>query len=94
VTTHRFEAILWVYDGDAPWHFVTVPAELADDIAAAAEPKAFGSVPVRVRIGGTSWATSLFPDKGSGSYVLPVKRAVRDTESLDDGDVVAVELSW
>jgi hypothetical protein len=94
VTAHRFQAILWMYDGDAPWHFVTVPAEVADDIAAAAEPKAFGSVPVRVRIGETSWETSLFPDKQRGSYVLPVKRSVREAESLADGDAVTVELSW
>ncbi len=89
----RFQATLWVYDGDAPWHFVTVPVEVADDIAAAAEPKAFGSVPVRVRIGGSSWETSLFPDKQRGSYVLPVKRSVREAESIADGDVVTVELS-
>ena len=92
VGIHRFEATLWKYDGDAPWHFVTVPVEVADAIEAAAEPKAFGSVPVRARIGETTWQTSLFPDKQSDSYVLPVKRSVRDAESISDGVTVSVVL--
>ncbi len=92
VAERRFEAKLWKYDGDAPWHFVTVPVELADDIEAATEPKPFGSVRVRARIGVTTWETSLFPDKRSGSYVLPVKRSIRDAESIADGAVVPVHL--
>ena len=89
-----FDGALWRYDGDAPWHFVTVPVEMADDIEAASEPKPFGSVPVRARIGQTTWETSLFPDKESGSYVLPVKRSIREAESIAAGDAVTVELTW
>jgi len=89
----EFEGVLWRYDGDAPWHFVTVPVDMSDDIGAAAEPRPFGSVPVRARVGATMWETSLFPDKQSGAYVLPVKRSVREAESIADGDAVAVALS-
>jgi Domain of unknown function (DUF1905) len=41
-------------------------------------------------IGGTTWTTSLFPK--NGGYVLPVKDAVREAESLDIGDTVRVRL--
>ncbi len=37
----------------------------------------FGSIRVTARIGETAWATSVFPDKASGGWVLPVKKAVR-----------------
>ena len=87
-----FEASLWRYDGDAPWHFVTVPVDLADELEAVSEPRPFGSVPVRARIGATTWETSLFPDKKIGSYVLPIKRAVRDAESIADGDAITAKL--
>ena len=94
VPVFTFEAALWRYDGDAPWHFVTVPVECADDIAMTHEPKPFGSVPVQARLGSTVWETSLFPDKASGSYLLPIKRSVRDAESIADGDPVIVKLIW
>lgn len=29
---YRFEALLWRHTGDAAWHFVTLPAEMADEI--------------------------------------------------------------
>jgi hypothetical protein len=71
---------------------VTVPVDIADEIAAVSEPRSFGSVPVRVRLGATSWKTSLFPDSKTGSYVLPIKRSVRDSEAIEDGDVVTISV--
>jgi hypothetical protein len=92
---YDFVASLWVWDGDAPWHFVTVPEEISDDIEARTSHRrsGFGSVRVEVTVGATSWATSLFPDKGTGAYVLPVKRQVRVQEGLSSGDDVTVRLA-
>lgn len=80
--------------GDAAWFFVRLPVEVAEDLrdSLTGPPGGFGSVRVDVRIGASSWATSVFPDKESGSYVLPVKKAVRTAEGIDDGDTVTVEL--
>lgn len=58
----------------------------------AGPPRGFGSVRVEATVGGTTWRTSVFPDSRGGSYVLPVKRAVREAEDLDDGDQVTVTL--
>jgi hypothetical protein len=49
-------------------------------------------VRVEAALGGSRWRTSLFPDRTSGSYLLPVKKAVRDREGIDDGDTVTVRL--
>jgi hypothetical protein len=49
-------------------------------------------VRVRARIGGREWTTSIFPSSDSGSYVLPLKKAVRDAEQLTDGGPVTVRL--
>ena len=51
-------------------------------------PRAFGSVPVCVTIGASSWRTSLFTDAKSASYLLPVKAAIRARERLAPGDEV------
>jgi hypothetical protein len=95
-----FDAELWLWSArrDESWTFVTLPADASEEIreqAAARGPRrGFGSVRVRATIGATSWSTSIFPDSAQGSYVLPVKRAVRRAEALEAGDptTVTVEL--
>jgi len=77
------------------WSFVTLPVEVADDIrdSLVEPPRGFGSVKVVVEVGETRWSTSVFPDKESGSYVLPVKHAVRRSAGLEEGDPVTVTLT-
>lgn len=90
---HRFEAELWLWDGEAAWHFVTLPGDLSDDLRAqSGERRGFGSVRVRVTVGGTTWSTSVFPDTTRGAYLLPVKKDVRVLEGLELSDRVAVQL--
>ncbi|MGV3733862.1 MAG: DUF1905 domain-containing protein [Microcella sp.] len=91
---YEFDAAVYEWEGPAAWHFVTVPVAISDEIAARTEglTTAFGSVRVHVRIGGTSWATSLFPDAKQQAYVLPVKKAVRLAEGLDAGAIAHVHL--
>jgi hypothetical protein len=92
----EFDAELWIWDArrDDSWTFVTLPTDASDEIrdrAAATGPRrGFGSVRVRVTVGTTTWTTSIFPDGARGAYVLPIKRAVRKAESLDEGDVAGV----
>ena len=91
-----FLAEVWAH-GDEPgsWHFVTLPADVADDLReASGPPVGFGSVRVVATIGATTWETSVFPEAAGGSMVLPVKKAVRRAEGLESGTVceVAVDL--
>ena len=90
-------AALWRHRGDTGWHFVTLPHDVADEIADRVEDptgptRGFGSVRVEVTCRSTTWRTSLFPDASSRSYVLPVKQAVRRAEGLSDGDQVSFRL--
>ena len=89
----QFTAQLWEYKGEAPWVFVTLPVEDADVIAERVpNRRGFGSVKVMVVIGESEWSTSVFPDKESGSFVMPVKRAIRDAEGLSIGDPVEITI--
>lgn len=88
-----FTAPIWHWKGESPWHFITVPTDVADDIDDATPLKGgFGSVPVTVTVGASTWSTSLFPSKEVESYILPVKKDVRAREDLAVGDDVAVRL--
>jgi hypothetical protein len=89
-----FTADVFAWDEDGPsWRFLRLPVEVADEVRdVAGEPAGFGSVRVHVRIGETVWATSVFPEKASGSYLLPVKKSVREREGFDAGDQVTVRL--
>jgi hypothetical protein len=92
-----FDAELWIWDARRAesWTFVSLPVEASEEIRELADGprRGFGSVRVRVTIGGSTWKTSIFPDSERG-YVLPIKRAVRTAEDLNAGDVarVTVEL--
>lgn len=92
---HVFRARIWEHSPGDPgsWHFLTLPAELSEDVALeAGPPEGFGSIRVEVSIGSTTWRTSIFPDKASDSFVLPVKRQVRQAEGLQAGDTCEVRL--
>jgi hypothetical protein len=80
------------WSADAAWYFLTVDPELSDEIRERTVRAGFGSVRVRATIGGTTWETSVFPDKASGCYVLPVKAAVRRAEEIEDGTTVTARL--
>ncbi len=92
--TFSFPAVLWQSDATNTWVFITVPLDMADEIEAMDLPRVgFGSVRVRARIGDTEWEISLFPDTRARSYVLPVKRSVREREGLGIGDTADLAIS-
>ena len=91
--TCRFTAELWRWEAQEGWFFVTVPARESARIRERPRPpRGFGSVRVQVTIGSTTWTTSVFPDSTRGAYVLPVKKAVRRAEDLEEGDDAVVLL--
>jgi hypothetical protein len=94
-----FTAPLWRWSArqetadPSAWCFVTLPTEVSEELRLrAGEPRGFGSVPVHAQVGTTRWETSVFPDADSGSFVLPVKRAVRQAHGVEEGDELTVTL--
>ena len=87
-----FDGTLWYWRGPAPFHFVTVPDEVAADIHAVAGMVTYGwgMIPATVTIGATSWYTALWPK--DGGYIVPVKALIRAAEDLELGDSVTVRL--
>lgn len=83
----------WSARDDMAMYLTAVPPELSEDIREIPRPyRGFGAVRVRARIGGSEWTTSIFPDSKSGSYVLPLKKSVRDAEDIVEGGPVIVRI--
>lgn len=79
----------------AAWFFAYVDKKQAQEIREkfAAHKRGFGSLRVEAHIGKTKWKTSIFPDKRSGTYVLPLKLAVRRAEGIEAGDMISFTLT-
>jgi Domain of unknown function (DUF1905) len=88
----EFSGEVFSWRGPAPYHFVRVPAEEAEQIRelASAVTYGWGMVPVAVTIGDTTVTTSLWPQ--DGTYVVPLKDGLRKPEGIELDDVVTVRL--
>ncbi|MGH2567933.1 MAG: DUF1905 domain-containing protein [Bacteroidota bacterium] len=92
--TLKCRSRLWLYPGPGGWHFITLPTKLARliKISQHGVRRGWGSLRVKATIGRTTWKTSIFPDRKSNSYILPVKADVRKKESIEEGDPVLLIL--
>jgi hypothetical protein len=97
------QAVLWRWQSataPAAWYFLTIAGEAADAVRVAAAmgqwmdsgKGGFSSAKVRATIGETSWRTSVFPQRESAGWLLPVKKAVRIAEAIAEGDLVKVRI--
>lgn len=94
LNTYNIQAKVWLYPGQAAWHFVTLPKDESEQIKElfGGLKKGFGSLPVKVTIGETAWKTSIFPDKKAGGYLLPLKADVRKREKIVEGHVLDLDI--
>jgi hypothetical protein len=90
----RVRASLIHWRGPSPFHFVSIPKKESEQIKSLSRQLTYGwgVIPVKGRIGATTFSTSLFP-KGA-SYLIPIKVAVRTAERLEIGDSVTVDLTF
>jgi hypothetical protein len=97
---HKVKSKVWLYPGMSGWHFVNVDKKQSVAIkekylsacnaqAGGRGSRGFGSIPVEVTLGNTIWKTSIFPDKQSGTYVLPLKAKVRKDEDILADDTIS-----
>lgn len=80
--------------GPAPFYFIETPAKFAPEIKAIAADKSYGwgVLHAMVTIKNLTFKTALFPKQGT--YLVPLKNAVRLPMALEVGDTVKVELDF
>ena len=78
---------VWKWPGDGAWHFVTLPKNLYTEIRGI---HGKGMVPIRTTVYKTTWDNSLFPHTQSQSYILAIRKSVRNAEGIFEGDEIPV----
>lgn len=92
--TVNFSAKVVIWTGDLGWHFVYLPKDLYKKIRENQKSYGGGFVRVLAKIGKTSWETSLFPYKRELTYLLAIKKSVREKEDVFAGEVVDVKIKF
>ncbi len=92
---YKVRSKVWKYPGMAGWFFLSVPKATAATIkkTQAGRPRVgWGAIKVEATLGTTVWRTSIFPDAKSGTYLLPLKAAIRKKEGVGEDDTVSYTL--
>ena len=89
----QFEAEVIHWRGPSPYFFAPIPAQHGEEIKKVAKFATYGwgVIPVKATIAGVTFGTSLFPK--DGSYLLPLKDAVRRKCNLTAGDPISASIA-
>lgn len=75
-------------DDKGAWRFARVPENISVKIKEMQKGRlrrGWGAIYARVKIKKSEWTTSIFPDRHSVTYILPLKKQIRYEENLYDG---------
>ena len=84
-----------------PWHFVSLDQEISKEIrdkfpnasmvkVEATIMSSLHDKMIVIDVVVTTWTTSLFRNNRDKNYLLPIKKDIRKSAGLQDGDVVEV----
>lgn len=89
----EFEATVIYWRGPAPFFYAPVPDDHVETIRRASKVVSYGwgMIPVGATINGVTFTTALFPK--DGTYLLPLKNAVREKCRVTADDAINVEMT-
>jgi hypothetical protein len=89
--TFTSELIYW--RGPSPFHFFRVPEKEAAAIAKIASGVTYGwgVIPADITIKDEVFYTALFPK--DGSYLVPLKKAIREKLKIELGNIVKIKVT-
>ncbi|MFA4975189.1 MAG: DUF1905 domain-containing protein [Candidatus Paceibacterota bacterium] len=92
--TFKFKSkvIVWAYgtdreNVDSAWRFARVSEKISAEIKEMQKGKlrrGWGAIYVKAKVKKSEWVTSIFPDRYSPTYILPLKKQIRFEENLYD----------
>ena len=92
---YTFSSKVWLYPGHVGWHFANVPKENSREIRIKFRwlQRGWSSFPVEVKVGKSVWQTSIFFDKKSDTFLLPLKKEIRVKEEILCDDVLKISIT-
>jgi hypothetical protein len=87
-----FKSKVWRWPGDVAWHFVNLDKDLSAKIKKIGVPYGAGMIKVEVAVGKSHWVSALFPQRRSESYILSIKKAIREKEDIWEGNEIKISI--
>ena len=89
----EFDSEVIEWRGPAPFYFAKTPPNVTQEIETSAGHLSYGwgCIPADVTIGSTTFYTALIPREGS--YLVPLKAAIRKSEGIEPESKLTVKLS-
>jgi hypothetical protein len=93
-TPYLIETKVWLWTGKAAWYFVSIGVELSETINQEFSylKGGWGSIPVELTVGKTTWKTSMFPNSKTKEYIIPIKSAIRKSEKISENDIISIQI--
>jgi hypothetical protein len=91
--TYTFSAKVFLWPGDLGWHFVYLPKDLAENIKKVSKKYGGGFVKVKARLGKSEWETSLFPYTRENTYLICIKKKIREKENIFTGEELKIKFN-
>ncbi|MEI8175040.1 MAG: DUF1905 domain-containing protein [bacterium] len=82
-------------DDSGLWRFARIPEDISAKIKEMQKGRprrGWGAVYAKVKIRKSEWQTSIFPDRHSDTYILPLKKQIRYEENLYDGIEIKISI--
>jgi len=93
--TFRIQKKVWIWPGNmSAWHFVYVDGKEKNYIEKYGKKSRNGLIKIEAVIGKTTWQTSLLPFKKDNTYLIAIKKQVRDREQILEGDIVTINFKF
>ena len=91
---YKIKSTVWIYPGLSGWHFINIPKKESEEIIKSfgKMQRGWGSLPVMVSVGKSTWKTSIFKDKKSNTYLLPLKASIRKEEGIFNRDIIRLKI--
>ncbi|TNF48568.1 MAG: DUF1905 domain-containing protein [Bacteroidetes bacterium] len=91
---YRFSGLIWKYNSPGGWFFVSVPADLSQEIRSGNQwlEEGWGRLKVKATIAGYQWDTAIWFDTKLNCYLLPLKADVRKRIDLKEDVVIEVSI--
>lgn len=92
--TYTFTGKLWKYQGEAGWHFISLPTALSKEIRNELQwqEEGWGRMKAKAILLNHEWDTAIWFDKKNNSYLLPIKASIRNKLKLSIDQVYEINL--
>lgn len=95
--SYEFTSHVWTYfNGKSTYYLASLPPKIGTAIRLLRQGvprRGWGSVPVTITIGDTSWQSSIFPESGKKSYLFLINAKVRKAENITEDSRISVTIT-